>query len=408
MPSYDYAFTGGASGVDGVGDRWVVTFGGTWAVGDTWTIAVTESITPINLTLGKGQIHNSSASVCFTYKERVFVGLLSQFNFSDNLDPTGWDEQSPGAGSIQYLSQFGGQDAIQAFAQLQGRLAVIARRSVQFWGVDADPSLFAIQQALDNIGTVSALAVQQLGDSDAIVLDDTGFRSLRATQLTLNATIDDIGSPVDEFVQAALVTLVDAQKALSCGVIEPKSKNYWCFVKDTIYVLSRHPSAKVSAWSTYEPRGNDNVLFTPQKFVTYLGRVYCRSTQRGHYLYGGTDNTTYDKYSQATFITPYLDDKRPGQMKTFEGLQAVMQGKWILSISADPQSNSYVSLYTGGNADSPNELTDSTSALGSSRVPLRGSHFSIKGVSQAPATTASLPAVFGQFLLFYNPSEMLT
>lgn len=417
MPDYDYAFSGGVNPIAGVGDRWVISFGGVWANLDAWTISVTA--TSGDFTLGYGELSLPfqggevvNIPFVFTYKERVYASLLTQFNFSDNNDPTGWEEQNPGAGFIAFLSEIGLQDTIQGFGQLQGRLAVLGRRSIQLWIVDADPANFSLAQpALENIGTVNPFSIQQIGDFDVLFVDDTGVRSLRASQLTLNATIDDIGTPIDEFIQAALSATGGGG---ICSIVDPKTKNYWMYLNGSIYVLSKHPSGKISAWSTYLPVSDSGNSFTPEKFVVLNGRLYCRSTPLGGvegaslYLYGGANNSTYDKFSPVTFVTPYLDDKRPGQYKTFEGIQAAMEGSWVLSISGDPQSNNYVALPSFGNANSPNELTDSTYDLGSTRIPLKGTHFSVKGVSQAPAANVGSPAVFGQFLLFYNPSELVT
>lgn len=415
MGHYTYPFAGGQNGVAGVGDRWVISFGGIWNNLDTWTLAVTS--TSGDFTLGAGVLFQPfpqggmfvDMATVFVYKERVFTSIGSngqQWNFSDNLDPTGWEEQNPGAGFIKFLSEIGAQDGVQGFGQLQGRLAVIGRRSIQLWITDADPAQFSLAQpSLDNIGTVNGKSVQQIGDFDVLFTDDTGIRSLRASQLTLNATIDDVGSPIDDFIQAALVA--SGSNPIR-SIVDPKTKNYWHYINGSIFVLSKHPSGKISAWSTYEPRGDDNTLFVPDWFAVLNGRLYVRSTAGGHYVYGGANNSTYDKFSPVTFVTPYLDDKRPGQYKTFEGIQAAMEGAWVLSISADPQSNNYVALPSFGNANSPNELTDSTYDLGATRIPLKGTHFSLKGVSQAPAASISSPAVFGQFLMFYNPSELIT
>src|SRR4029077_4855653 len=151
----------GSDGLPAYGQQDKFIFNAGWVVGDLWQILFTASAQG-NFTIGSGVGEGINISlalsdqtpiaptVCFTYRNRVYVGFGSQFSFSDNGDPTGWEEQAPGAGFVPYLSQLGNQDAITALSQLQGRLAVIARRSIQLWTVDADPNNFALVQTLDN------------------------------------------------------------------------------------------------------------------------------------------------------------------------------------------------------------------------------------------------------------------
>ena len=252
MPTntYTYPFSGGSTGIAGYGDRWLISFGGTWAHDEKWGLIFVSTAGDYDI----GSINFFSASLllrqCATFNDRVYIGAGPQFNFSDNGDPTAWEQQSPGAGEVQYLSYFGGQDAIWALSQLQGRLVVIARRSIQIWTVDADPANFALVQELDNIGTKAPLAVQNLGDFDVVILDDTGFRSLRTREVTLNAYPDDIGTPIDSLVQSD-IQAVGVTGA--CGVVDPLTKTYMCYLNGKIYVYSRWPSSKISAWTTFLP-----------------------------------------------------------------------------------------------------------------------------------------------------------
>jgi hypothetical protein len=402
MPTYNYILAGGADPVAGWGDRWKIGFGGTFAAaGEQWTMQITSD--EGDFTLGSGALFAQGSSlggspVCLTYRNRVYLSLGSQFNFSDNDDPTAWEEQAPGAGFVPYVSQYGNQDSVEAFSVLQGRLCVFGRRSIQIWTIDADPSNFALVQALDNIGTIFPLSTQQLGDFDVLFLDDTGIRSLRSREVTLNAYVDDVGSQIDDFVRDALLT----NAGPVCGIVEPTTKNFWLSLNGVIYVLSRHQSSKVSAWGTYLPVGSDGVNFTPQKFEILNGRVYCRAVEGGLYLYGGANNTTYDNSTIVTVQVPWLDDKRPDHRKQFTAINAVIAGKWTVSLSADPQSNVFTTcIPTRGSATVPNTLTDSTYDLRNFSVPgLIGTHFSIKCVSVPGAATD--PAVLSSLTLHYN------
>lgn len=405
MPTTNFAFSGGQAAVPGYGDRWQALFGGSWALSfppEYWSLAITSS--EGDFTLGVGNLHALVATVCLTFKDRVFAGMGSQYNFCDNGDPTGWEEQNPGAGFFQFLSQYGGQDTINSFGVTQGRLMVIGRRSVQIWQVDGDPANFSLIQVLDNIGTLAPAVALQLGDMDVLVLYDTGVRSLKTKEVTLSAYVDDVGSPIDDFIQTALAGLSSSISGAACGIVEPKTGNAWIHLNGTIYVLSRHPGAKITAWSTYEPRGNDNVLFTPQKFVVFNGVVYCRAAEGGHYVYGGATNSTYDQYATVTWQIPWLDDKRPGTNKVFTGMSAVMAGKWIIDMSTDPVSDTFSEIINKGNAAAPFVLTDSTYDQNRYPIDMQGTHFSIIGSSAN--TSATTPAVFSSLVLYYNTADV--
>lgn len=404
MPFTNFAFGGtGGVGVNAVaayGDRWQFGFNGTWTAGDSWDFLV--SSTSGNFTLGLGNFEQIPPTACFAYKERIYLAMGKQFNFSDNNDPTSWEEQNPGAGFTLYLTSLGNQDTVAGFNQLQGRLAVFARRSIQLWTVDADPNNFALVQTMDNIGTIAPLAIQNLGDYDVIFLDDTGLRSLRWREVTLNADVDDIGSPVDEFV---LASLQGYTASLSCGVVDPKTKNYWCFINGTIYVLSRHTSSKVQAWSTYLATDNSGTSFTPQKFVVFNGQIYTRGSGGGHYVYGGSNNQTYDANTVVTAQIPWISDRHPDSQKQLQAFNLVAQGKWKIQYATDPISNTFdtTPVYIGGSAGSP---SSSDTSYDTGRVPVEAhcTHFSLLATSAN--TNTSTPAILSMMTVHYNLAEV--
>jgi len=450
MPTntYHYDFTGGVSATPGYGDRWQIQFGGTWALDEKWGLIFTTSVGDWDV--GSINFYDASTflSVCTTFKNRVYIGGKTKFNFSDNGDPTGWEQQNAGAGFQRYLSYFGSQDSVFAISQLQGRLVVIARRSIQIWTVDADPARFALVQEMDNIGSKAPLSAQNLGDFDVIILDDTGFRSLRTREVTLNAYVDDVGVSIDSFVQTDLLTV---NAATCCAIVEPTTKNYWGFLNGKIYVLARYPSSKVSAWSYYLPtyeayttinsatanyvaslnsatvvagsiykwtpgahevslvngtqtltvagyfkaQGTSVVLhgtaptatytgllqlvttttFTPVKFVVFNGGVYVLGSNREVFLYGGASNNVYDA-SVVTIQTPWLDNKAPKMMKMVQAVDAALSGSWLISMSADPTSGTFLNAFTSV-SPTGSELTDSTYDLRRIGWSQRGTHLSM-------------------------------
>lgn len=410
-PTFGGGAPGEETGVNAIppyGQREQVLFGGTWLPGDIYQILA--QATNGALTLGAGAFSTTAnnlpvaivPTVCFTYRERVYLGFGSEFAFSDNELPTMFEEQSPGAGNVPYLSQYGGQDTVVAFSQMQGRLAVFAKQSIQIWVADADPANFSLVQTLDNAGTPAPLSVQSIGDYDVLYLDRTGFRSLRAKEVTLNAFVDDaISSPIDTFIQTLTQAGLDLSGA--CAITDPQTKNYWCYVQGTIYVLARSLGAKLQAWSTYIPTDNSGVRFTPQKFVIYNGQIYCRGVEGGMYAYGGLNAAQFDS-TVATISTPFYDDKKADIMKFVQAIQVVAQGQWTISMSTDPNTGGnparYHQVWQNPATLNPGELIDSSYDDGVVPVQMKGTHFAFQMQTSQPGD-----AVFSSITLHYNVGE---
>ena len=477
MGTSTFAFASGSNNVQGYGQKSQFTFVDTWFAGETWTVKLTAT-NEGDITLGAGRLVAAmlaGPTSLRTVANRVYLGAGSSFYFSDNVDPSTtagpveWEEQGTGAGQIAYVSQYGTQDTVVGFATQQGRLAVFGRYSIQIWAIDADPDNFSRIQILTNIGCRSALTIQQLGDLDVLFLDDSGIRSLRTKEVNLNADPVDIGSAID-----SLVTAKGSSFTSACGVVEPVSKRYWCFIQDTIYVLSYFRQNKIAAWSTYLPTylatstigvtggGNyDNgghglgftltngayytwtpganeialtvgstdyqtastflystgqavtlqgvpntsytgtlvqqiqTSFTPTKFVVYNGLVYIRASDGNLYHY---TESTYDNVV-ATVITPYMDDKRPGESKYAQAIDVAMSGAWSIQVSTDPVANTYQEAYASGSLTSPDMKTDSSFAYERAPYSGVGTHFSFKTVS---SNLSFAKATLGGLVFHYN------
>lgn len=380
MPVYNYAFAGGQNATTGFGDQWKIGFAGAWVYGDTWKI--TFATTQGDFVVGRGRLSAGPPTFCFTYRKRVYLANLTQWNFSDNDDPTEWEVQGPGADFVEFESQLGGSDQVQAFGQLQGRLAVFAKKTVQIWTVDADPNNFNLVQSIDNVGTRAPGSIASIGDLDLLFLDDTGIRSLRTMEVTLNSVLDDVGSPVDDFVQDRMDS---AETAVA--IVDPATKNYWLFLKDTIFVLAKFPSSKVIAWSTYEPKDTAGNIFNPERFIVFQSKVYCRTRENTLITYGGATGNQYDG-SVVTVETPWMDDKTPGMFKMSMGIDFVISGGWNIYCGMNPKSKpapphpeALQKVISYGDGSNPNEALDSSSDIGTVAFPCNGTHFKMKAVS---------------------------
>lgn len=249
-----------AGGVDQVNDQNQVTrisFGGSWNVGDSFQFDIVTSATLYSA--GSGRITEQvPMSVLTLYNKVNFLSDTSWF-FSDNGDPTAFEQQAPGAGFIELSNQFSMPEELIALTQYQGMMCVQSRRTSQIWVIDPNPANYALFQTLANIGCFSPLGSGALGDLDVIFPYDSGIRSLRARDVTLNATPTDIGSAIDEFVEEDLLPLSESQLQQCCSIIEPSQNRFWLFIPNSagtdgiIYVLSYFPTNKIVAWSRYNP-----------------------------------------------------------------------------------------------------------------------------------------------------------
>jgi len=470
-----FAFSGGVAPDAARGQKSKVRFGGTWVDGDTWRIDGVSTLSG-NFTLGKGNISGQTFTGAKTLRNRMYLAFGSNFAMSAVGDPTGWEDQGIGAAVVPYLSQYGGQDTVTAFASTQGRLAVFGERSIQIWGINADPNQFELIQALDNAGTIAQKSVQSIGDADVLYLDSSGIRSLRAKETSLNSSVNDIGTAIDELIRVALVSY-DA--SLAVAVVEPTTRQYWLFLNGDIYVLSYFPESKVVAWSTYKatydpaevitadqgtyqpPLGFVNYTtvigdtyywtkagsatslkdalagntilansgsfvatvaqifefgtntevpttvlrhtgkpFTPTHMVIHDKRVYVRASNSKIYLYGGTNNNSYD-YSPLVVELPWLNFKKGKSYKSFETMDVAFAGNWLFETSSDPTQSFLRQAISRGSNSTANMALDSTFDKGTYSIQGNGVHLKIRGTSISP-----IASKLGALAISFNQANL--
>lgn len=381
-------FSLGSTAIAGTGQEDVFTFGGTWATGDSYTIILTDNTTAVQTQIGAGFASGVLPTFCLTFDEKVYVlGGATVYTSAIDLPTTFNDPNATGNGDVSMDNWYATAENLVAIAPYQGYLAFFSRRTTQIWNVAPLIENWDKIQTLVNIGTLAPASVNSVGDLDVLFLSDTGIRSLRVRDSSLNAFVNDIGSPIDKLVQAALLS---GNGPAACSVVDPESGRYWLYLNGIIYVLSYFPSSKIIAWSTYQPTyqaaDGTQVAFTPQKFFIYQGQVWCLATVGGAsvlFQYGGDNNSTLDNM-QATFQLPFLDAKTPGNWKVSKGVDVVMQGSWTLYGSMD---------YIGGQFTNLGVEATPTGDLGTIPFSAEGTHFSFRatciGINGQPLPTLS-------------------
>lgn len=247
---------GGADASAGVGSIWqfVITSPGAWATNDKFFVNVSIPVSGLNYNFGAGPTTGLVPTFALTYDQKLnFLNGKSWF-FSAIDQPTVLNDfNSAGNGLIDISNNFATPEDLMALAPYQGKMAVFGKNCTQIWTVSSRPEDYQVGQTLANTGTIAKLSVQALGELDIFYLDETGIRTLRSKDSTLNAYVDDIGSPIDSTVQDKIAEASAEERAAACGIVDPSTGRYWLFLKDTIYVLSQFRSSKITAFSTYLP-----------------------------------------------------------------------------------------------------------------------------------------------------------
>ena len=243
----------------------------------------------------------------------------------------------------------------------------------------------------------------------------------------IGSPLDMILQPILSALPDTASSPTTASKDKACAIVEPLTHRYFCYVPgDKIYVLSYFPSAQIQAWTTYSPtwqnvltpsygfvaltvgqsyqyvaagtgsqltcgtltltqsgtftatqgsaqisagdQVSQRMAFVPQKFVAYQGRVYVRDTASNVYLYGGTNNNSYDACGAEARL-PYLDMDQPATQKFFTGVDTAFQGDWGVFVGTDYTTQDFSQLVYRNSV--------SSFQLGKCIMSRRGTHVSL-------------------------------
>lgn len=406
------ALGNGSTAIGGTGQDTTFTFSGAYTTGDKYTVVLTDSATGVQYQVGAGFVTGTVPVFTTTFQNKLYTLAGATAYFSALGSATVWNNPSAtGNGFVSMSNYYYTPEPLVSMAVYQGRLAFFSRSTTQIWTVNANPALWAQNQVLQNIGTFAPLSVQSYGDLDVYFLSDTGVRSLRVRDSSNNAFVDDIGSPVDQLIQAQLSTLTATELASCSAVIEPTSNRYMVFVPNhaanptvgQYYVLSYFRASKVAAWSTYQPTWSNagaQTYFTPQNHVILKGQVFTRDTI-ALYKYAALSNT-YDN-CVATITSPYHDAKKPINNKELQAVDMVAQGDavtlpsdkcgWKVQVGMDPVSNTFSQVL---NFQAP-PTSGNQATVDAGLFPtggLRGTHLAFQAITQGTGSATLSEIVF--------------
>jgi hypothetical protein len=267
-------------------------------------------------------------NVVYTYRTKVYGLNGSLLRFTAINDPTKWNSGT-GYGFINLANHSAGSDNLVGLEVFQGNMAMFSRRAVQIWTLNEDPTKNVQQQVLRNTGTRVSGSVQAYGDVDVFYLDESGVRSVRARNVSNSGFVNDIGTPIDQYIRDYITSIPAATLEAGQACIEPTDGRYWLAIGTKIFVFSYFPSGKISAWTTYEPG------FTTDKFAVIDDKVYARSGNT-IYLYGGDNGTVYDN-SRVTVRLPFMSGGKPSMNKQLRGIDIASSGTWEVNLLVDPR-----------------------------------------------------------------------
>jgi hypothetical protein len=157
---------------------------------------------------------------------------------------------------------------------------------------------------------------------------------------------------------------------------------FWLIFPDgQIFVFSYFPSAKVSAWTTYEAG------FDVDGAVVFDDKVYLRSGD----LVKVYDGVTYDSTVAKCWL-PYFDAGNPTERKQWQGWDAAVEGNWLVYAATEPTNLSAREVV----------VTVTETTFNKERVPFHGqcSHVSPQFESQGSGA-----AKISSVVLHYDGGE---
>lgn len=315
-------FSGGAAGVK---EKWTVTLAGPFQLADRYTILID------GIRYGAEGNPPEKGTRLLTFMSKIYALSGSLLEFSGVNTATGWNsEDDPGAGFINISTSDGGSQDLIGLETFQGNIAVFSRRAVQIILVDTNPLNNRLTQVVKRTGLLAPKAVLSVNEVDTFYLADSGIRSLRPRDASSQAiAVEDVGTAIDQLLLERIKALGNTTVQKANIAIEPKDGRLMLFLGLEAYVFSYYRIKNILAWSVYDLPG------VADEVVEFNGRLYMRSGN-SIYLYGGSDDATYDA-SVVTAQFAFFTAGKPATAKQFEGFDMDCEGEWTLEMLTDPR-----------------------------------------------------------------------
>ncbi|GAF75496.1 unnamed protein product, partial [marine sediment metagenome] len=151
---------------------------------------------------------------------KIFAGDEDITRFSATLNPRDWSSQED-AGFLATGLHQGEQVGVTALGVYRGNLAVWSDSTFQVWQIDPDPTIMALLDAMEGIGSAHHKAVQAVSN-DLFFLASLGVRTVGVAAASTNLATGDAGIPVDTLIQQDVDGTVDP-----IATYYPSAGQYW-------------------------------------------------------------------------------------------------------------------------------------------------------------------------------------
>lgn len=265
-----------------------------------------------------------------TFRGKVYAVESSNFIGSKLYDPDVFDPAATGSFVTDTSMQSQFMSKLNAVCVFQGSLVLFSEDGIQVWEVDPDPAKNYLVRSLTNTGCLAPKSVLNFGNFDTVFLAKSGIRSLQARQSTDLMNVNDIGTPIDDFVSQLVAEAgVEQIRRWATAIVEPEDARLWVSLGDVIMVHSYYNGSDISAWSSYTPG------FAVEGMTVLSSGTYIRS---GNviYQYGGISKLEYDA-CKAEVSTPFHHADKPATQKAFTGFDVGCKGQWNVKAAFDPR-----------------------------------------------------------------------
>lgn len=166
-----------------------------------------------------------SGRVTCIVASKVFKADRDIVRFSATANPLDWTTERD-AGYLPTGLQQSNANDMAVLNQYRGNLVAFNASSFQMWQVDPDPSVMAILDQMDGIGSSWQGAAKPVG-GELFYLSQQGVRTVGIANAAENLAAGDVGTPIDELVQEIIAADI---KALS--TYYPGAGQYWLAVTE--------------------------------------------------------------------------------------------------------------------------------------------------------------------------------
>lgn len=302
--------------------------GAGYAVGDIWDLQLN------GVSYKVWGFAGGVGTFALVHKKRVYstaASLLRYTQINDFDDWTTTTTPASDAGQINMSSESEGTEELLCAATYNGFVAVFSRESIRIWQLETDAEENALEQILENTGTIAPQSVTSYGDTDTFYLDETGIRSIRPREGYDAGYASDVGNAIDGYVRELMAEVGETVSSFAVGVIDPIDGRFMLALSDKVFVLSHFPGSKITAWSYLAP----GVTFTEMKRAKRKLMARAGDTI---YVYGGLDGDTYPDADEFETVveTSFMSANDPAAIKMLNGFDIACEGDWQVEVLVDP------------------------------------------------------------------------